>query len=98
MSENEKSNTELDLEIESIKAEIHELRNKLDEKAPIGSLLIKIHSDLFKKPECFAVLSDLEIAAIIEGIEIHTRKELVVGKSKARIKKNYSTSDLDLSL
>ena len=85
-----------DINIEQIRSDILALKERLDSSVPLGELLVRIHGDLYKKPECFAVLSDAEISVIIKGIQNHTRREIAVGKEKARIKKTFSMEDLDL--
>lgn len=85
-----------EISIEQIKSDILALRERLDSSVPLGELLVRIHGDLYKKPECFAVLSDEEISILIKGIQHHTRREIAVGKEKARAKKTFSMEDLDL--
>lgn len=85
-----------DKSIDDIRTDILSLRQKLDANLPMSDLLIRIHKDLFSKPECFAVLDEDEIAQVIKGIQIHVRREIVSGKDKPKTKKNYSMDDFDL--
>lgn len=80
----------------SIKNSIIELKAQIDSTAPCGELLVRIHKDLYEKPEVLGVLSDEEISVVIAGIKKHTNRELIVGKEKARLKKNFSLDDIDL--
>ena len=73
---------------------IEELKNQIDSSAPVGELLIRIHKDLYEKPECFALMTDDEISTIVKGIQKHTKIELIVGKSKPTLKKKFSEDDL----
>lgn len=82
--------------MEEIHTDILLLKEKIDANLPASDLLIRIHKDLYNKPECFALLSDDQIAAIIQGISLHVRREIVQGKEKPRAKKNYSADDFDL--
>lgn len=90
--------TEVPIEdhIQKIRDDIFSLKQEIDSVAPCGELLIRIHKDLYEKPECFAVLSDDEIATVIAGIKKHTQRELIVGKERARLKKSFSHDDIDL--
>lgn len=81
---------------EFIRGEIAQLKERLDSRIPISDLLVKIHKDLYEKPEVFGLISDEEIAVIIGAIQTHTRQELIVSKEKPKVKKKYSTDDLDL--
>ena len=87
---------DLPVDLEKIKEDIEVLKAQIDSTAPCGDLIIRIHKDLHEKPECFAVLADSEIATVIAGIKKHTQRELIVGKEKTRLKKNYSNDDIDL--
>lgn len=87
---------DMPVDLEKIRADIAVLKAQIDSTAPCGDLLVRIHKDLHEKPECFAVLSDSEIATVIAGIKKHTQRELIVGKEKTRLKKNYSNDDIDL--
>lgn len=94
LSDSDKMSETIDLE--ALHTDIQTLRAQIDSTAPCGELLVRIHKDLYAKPECFAVLSNEEIAAVIGGIKKHTQRELMVGKEKTRLKKNFSMDDLDL--
>jgi len=92
---------------ESMGAEIVEILDSIDKlkqaiddsaKTTISTQLIRIHKDLFHKPECFGLLSESEISTIIKGIQLHTSHEILVGKERPRAKKSYSKDDLDLDL
>ena len=65
-------------------------------KADISTQLIRIHKDLYNKPETFGLLSDTEIAVLTKGLEMHSSYEILVGKEKPRAKKSFSADDLDL--
>lgn len=93
--ENQSPQTETE-SVKFIQGEIAQLKERLDQKIPISDLLVRIHKDLYEKPEVFGLISDEEIAVIIGAIQIHTRNELIVSKEKPKIKKKYSTDDLDL--
>lgn len=80
----------------SVQEEIKKLQSQIDQTLPVGNCLFKIHSDLFKKPELLMSLADSEIAVLIKGIETHTRRELLVGKEKPKIKKKYTMDDFSL--
>lgn len=82
--------------LELVRSEISKLKEQLDSTAPCGELLIRIHKDLYEKPECFAVLTDSEISTLIAGIKKHSQRELIVGKEKTRLKKSFSDEDIDL--
>lgn len=82
--------------LDEIHSDILALKDQINSTADCSELLIRIHKDLYKKPECFAVLSDEEISTVIAGIKQHTKRELMVGKEKTRLKKNFSMDDLDL--
>lgn len=73
---------------------IEELKHQIDSSTPVGELLIRIHKDLYEKPECFAVLTDDEISTVIKGIQKHTKIELITSKSKPKLKKSFSDDDL----
>lgn len=79
-----------------IKGEIAQLKERLDQKIPLSDLLVRIHKDLYEKPEVFGLLTDEEISHIIGAIQVHTRQELIVSKAKPKVKKNFSMDDLDL--
>lgn len=92
---------------ESMSAEIAEILGQIDQlkvaidtsaNADVSTLLIRIHKDLYHKPECFGLLSDAEISVIMKGIEIHTSREILSGKERPRAKKSFSNDDLDLDL
>lgn len=87
---------DLPADMETLKTDIETLKAQIDSVAPCGDLLVRIHKDLHEKPECFAILTDSEIATVIAGIKKHTQRELIVGKEKTRLKKNYSNDDIDL--
>ena len=78
-------------QVDQLKQAIHTMA-----RADISALLIRIHKELYAKPECFGVLSDTEISTIIKGIEIHSTNEILVGKERPRAKKSFSIDDLDL--
>lgn len=83
---------------EEILSGINELKALIDSGAGvnISELLVRIHRDLYAKPECFGILTDEQISTLIKGIEVYTRKELVAGKSKPNIKKSFTMDDLTL--
>lgn len=96
-----------DQQTESMSAEIVEILGQIDQlkqaiddsaKATVSTQLIRIHRDLFHKPECFGLLSESEISTIIKGIQLHTSHEILVGKERPRAKKSFSNDDLDLDL
>lgn len=93
---NQPAHTSVDEVLTEIQASIAELKIKMDAKAPIGELVVRIHKDLYEKPQCFGLLTDTEISNVIQGIKIHTQRDLVVSKEKTRLKKNYSIDDLAL--
>lgn len=82
--------------VQDIIDKVEELKKQIDAGGKVSDLLIRIHHDTFEKPECFGVLTDDQIATIVRGIEIHTQRELVVGKNKARIKKKFTLDDFTL--
>ena len=90
----------MNAEIAEILGRINQLKVAINTSARIdvSILLIKIHKDLYHKPESFAVLTDEEISVIIKGIEIHTSREILSGKERPRAKKSFSNDDLDLDL
>lgn len=93
-SENSSNSFDLD----EIQSDLADLRERLDSKAPLSDLLVKIHQNLFKKPETLSVLSDSDIAVLIKGIESHSQVSLVVGKARPAIKNKFSMNDIDLDL
>lgn len=90
------TSTSFDFSLESIRSAIDELKAQIDSTAPCGELLVRIHKDLYEKPECFGILSDEEISVLVAGIEKHANRELIVGKEKTRLKKKFSDDDIDL--
>lgn len=92
--------TKIGVDLVEILDSIDKLKQAIDDsaKATISTQLIRIHRDLFHKPECFGLLSESEISTIIKGIQLHTSHEILVGKERPRAKKSFSNDDLDLDL
>lgn len=64
----------------------------------VSQLIIKIHSNLLKKPELLMTLSEDKVAVLIKGIEKTVNRQIIEGTSNKSPKKQYRDSDLDLDL
>lgn len=78
-----------------IQSTIQEMESALLAAHPeMPTLLRKIHSKLKADPELVTLLSEEEIAQVINGLKVHTNVQLTAPKKSASEKKPSATSRL----
>lgn len=87
-------------DMEELETQLNQVESAIKAKSTqeVSQLLIKIHSNLLKKPELLMTLSEDKVAVLIKGIERTVNRQIIEGTSNKSPKKKYRDSDLDLDL
>ena len=87
-------------DIEELETQLNQVESaiKANSTQEVSQLVIKIHSNLLKKPDLLMTLSEEKIAVLISGISKTVNRQLIEGTSNKSPKKKYRDSDLDLDL
>ena len=87
-------------DMEELETQLNQVESaiKANSTQEVSQLIIKIHSNLLKKPELLMTLPEDKVAVLIKGIEKTVNRQIIEGTSNKSPKKKYRDSDLDLDL
>lgn len=87
-------------DMEELETQLNQVESaiKAQSTQEVSQLIIKIHSNLLKKPELLMTLPEDKVAVLIKGIEKTVNRQIIEGTSNKSPKKKYRDSDLDLDL
>ena len=92
--------TQSSFDMEELETQLNQVESaiKANSTQEVSQLIIKIHSNLLKKPELLMTLPEDKVAVLIKGIEKTVNRQIIEGTSNKSPKKKYRDSDLDLDL